>query len=160
MAFRRKKESTPEGAYRSALNTLGRADCTEKRLKEKLTERGYSDGDAEQAIGALENEGLLNDERSFARRASYYAEVYRFGRARIRLELEKKGYARDLIDQRLGEAIGEIDFRENCLLFAKKKRLSFPTDEKEKRKVVSSLVRGGYSFSEIRYALDKLKNES
>jgi len=153
------QESHAEGAYKTALNIVARADNTEAALRRKLRDRGYQEDHIEEALALLMKEGLLNDIRHFERKAVYYADVCLYGKGRIRLELIKKGFSRSLIDERLDEVLEGIDFCENACRLALKKKMSPPETKQDVMKIAASLQRYGYSASEIRFAIEKLRTE-
>ena len=152
------KESSAEGAYKTALNLLARADHTVSALRRKLHDRGFEDEHIDAALAALSKEGLLNELRHLQNKALYYAEVCLYGKNRIRLELMNKGFERYLLDQRLDEVLEGIDFEENCLRLALKKRMSAPKTRQDVQKFAASLQRYGYANAAIRSAIEQLRH--
>ena len=67
------------------------------------------------------------------------------------------GFERSLISECFEECIEDIDFKENCLKLAFKKRLDKKLIDREKSKNAAvSLARYGYGYAEIKYAMKRL----
>ena len=90
-------------ARKKAMRLLERMDRTEKGLKEKLTQAGFSGEAAEDAVSYVKEYGYINDQR--------YAENYIFSRIReksrqrIFQELYQKGVARGNCGEGLGDGV-------------------------------------------------------
>ena len=131
-----------------ALHLLEQGDRTKKDLEEKLLKNGYPPEAAEAALAYVESFHYIDDKR--------YALSYiqnqsgRKGRARIQMELRRKGVPQEYIDQAFQEMEEETDteavIRE---LVQKKRRGQGPMDEKEKQKLYGFLLRRGFSTSGI-----------
>ena len=131
-----------------ALHLLEQGDRTKKDLEEKLLKNGYPPEAAEAALAYVESFHYIDDKR--------YALSYiqnqsgRKGRARIQMELRRKGVPQEYIDQAFQEMEEETDteavIRE---LVQKKRRGQGPMDEKEKQKLYGFLLRSGFSTSDI-----------
>lgn len=131
-----------------ALHLLEQGDRTKKDLEEKLLKNGYPPEAVEAALAYVESFHYIDDKR--------YALSYiqnqsgRKGRARIQMELRRKGVPQEYIDQAFQEMEEETDteavIRE---LVQKKRRGQGPMDEKEKQKLYGFLLRRGFSTSDI-----------
>lgn len=142
-------------AYNCAVSLLSRRDHSESELLRKLREKGFSDG-AEEAISKLKNSGYIDDERFCQVYSSELIRLKGYGRRRVEQELYRKGVSRDIISC----VLDEISFDDDKLVdIIKKKHLSKMTDEKGKKKAINALMRLGYSYSEIRDALNKIDEE-
>ncbi len=142
-------------AYNCAVGYLSRRDHSAKELLIKLRQKGYKES-AEYAVEKLQSEGYVDDER-FAR--MYVRELInlkKYGRRRIEQELYRKGVDREIISLVLEET--EFDEDELCALI-NRKYIRYLSDEKGIKKTVSSLMRMGYSFSEIKSALNKIAED-
>ena len=143
-------------AFLKACDLLSFRDHSSRELLTKLRQKGYGEG-AEQAVEKLMEEGYVDDER-FAR--AYAAELVRvkhFGRRRIVTELLKKGIdpslARDIADET------EVD--EDEILVALKRKYGRCLDtEKGVRRAVNGLAAMGYGYSEIKQAIETIKEEA
>ena len=144
----------------AASNILVFADNTEKSLREKLEKRGFEVEAINEAVEKLKQAGLLNDARLFGTYTEYLAEKKLYGKARIRLELRKKGFDSELIGEQLDDCVADVDFKENCLKLMKKKRLTDKIrDSRSARAVTAALARYGYGYAEIKYAYTRLLKE-
>lgn len=146
------EEAERRRAYNCAVGYLSRRDHSVKELLMKLRQKGYKES-AEYAVEKLQSEGYADDER-FAR--AYVRElinIKKYGRRRVEQELYRKGIDRETISLVLDEV--QFGEEELCALI-NRKYLRFLSDEKGIKKTVASLMRLGYSFSEIRSALIRI----
>ena len=143
------EHSEASSALKSALNILGYADNTEKKLREKLYARGYSKSAVNDAVAYLKEHRYLDDRRFLERAVEHYAKVKLYGRARIRRELFAKGFSREDID---GIDYGEfdIDFVGLCGTRINKTASRY----KSRDALTAALARYGYMYSEIKSALE------
>ena len=133
------------------------ADNTENKLREKLLKRGFEKEYVDVAIERLKSAGVVNDERLIFTAVEAIANKKLYGRGRIKLELQKMGFERSLISDCFEECTEDIDFKENCLKLAVKKRLDKKLIDREKSKnAAAALARYGYGYSEIKYAMMRL----
>jgi len=87
-----------------AVRALRHRDLSRRGLEDRLARRGARADAREAALGALERAGLVDDERVAAGRAQALAERG-YGDAAIRYDLEREGFAGDLI----GEALAGLE---------------------------------------------------
>ena len=145
----------------SASNILIFADNTEKSLRIKLEKKGFDEEAINAAVDKLKSAGLINDARLMRSFTEYLADKKLYGKARIKLELQKKGFDKELISDEFNECISDTDFSENCVKLLKKKRLADKIrDSKTARKVTAFLSRYGYGYAEIKYAYTRLLEEN
>ena len=141
-------------AYKKGLNLLGYGACSEKSLYHKLKTRGFEGDICSEAVAMLSQGGYLN-ENNDARREAERCIAKLWGRKRIISHLYSKGYNDEAIRD-VYDVLSETDFVENCkrliLRDHKRQLASAYADEKEKQRLFASLVRMGYSFSEIKEA--------
>lgn len=143
-------------AFLKACDLLSLRDHSSRELLLKLRQKGYQDG-AEQAVERLIEEGYLDDER-FAR--SYAAELVRvrhYGTRRIVTELMKKG-----IDASLARQVAdETEVGEDEILVALRRKYERCLDtEKGVRRAINGLAAMGYSYAQIKQALETVKEEA
>lgn len=144
-------------AYAGAVRILTLRAHSEKELRDKLLKK-YPPESCDYAIEKCRELGFVDD-RDFAER--YASELYekkRYGLDRIRKELSLKGIDRELIE----EAVGGLDIDEiSCIIdIIKKKYSNCLSDEKGLRRLYSGCQRLGYSFSEIRKAIEQMNGEN
>lgn len=142
-------------AYNCAVSYLSRRDHSAKELLLKLRQKGYMES-AEKAVDKLRQEGYIDDERFARMYVRELINIKKYGKKRIEQELYRKGIDREIISL----VLEETDFDENelCALI-KRKYLRYLSDEKGIKKTVASLMRMGYSFGEIKSALNIIADE-
>jgi regulatory protein len=145
-------------AIKKGLYLLGYARNTARALSKKLKAKGYPDEIAEEAVSYLKEKGYIRESDDAFLFADNLARHKSYGKNRIKKEMFVKGFPEDVIRDTL--EMTEIDFSEIC---ARRIRSMggigiFDTTE-EKNKAVSSLLRYGFSYSEIREAMDLLCDE-
>lgn len=135
-------------AIEQGLRILGYGDNTEATLVRKLRERGYASSVAVDAAAQLSARGYIDE----------VAQVERY----LRAELKKgRGASRILGGARekqfgeaaivhLRDALEEIDFAALCAVVIDKKYGRLPLEPKERQKAAASLMRQGFSWSEIK----------
>ena len=142
-------------AFNKASDLLAMRDHSEKELLQKLRQKGFADG-AEEAIEKLKGYGYLDDSRFALRFAQELQRLKHYGKKRIEQELLRKGVSREIV----GDTLEQLSFDEDALtaLIERKYRRQLDT-EKGVQKTVAALQRMGYSFGEIRDALQKLQED-
>lgn len=131
-----------------AMHLLQKMDRTKWELERKLQESGYPQVVVKRALEYVESFHYIDDKR--------YAAMYiqsqktKKGKARIKMELMRKGISAELIAEVFSETENEIDTREAIRsLIEKKCSYSEEMDEKEKRRLYGFLLRRGFSSSDI-----------
>ena len=131
-----------------AMHLLQKMDRTKWELERKLQESGYPQVVVKRALEYVESFHYIDDKR--------YAAMYiqsqktKKGKARIKMELMRKGISAELIAEVFSETENEIETREAiCSLIEKKCSYSEEMDEKEKRRLYGFLLRRGFSSSDI-----------
>lgn len=142
-------------AYNCAVSLLSRRDHSRNELLRKLKEKGYSKG-AEAAIERLQNSGYIDDERFCRLYASELIRLKGYGRRRVEQELYLKGVDREIVSGVLDEISFDTDRLSDII---KRKYLAKMTDDKGRQKAFNALLRLGYSYGEIRDALENLQEE-
>jgi SOS response regulatory protein OraA/RecX len=130
-------------ARKSAVNILTYADNTERRLREKLSAKGFSREASDDAVRYVISRGWLDERKQAEAALRYLSGVKLYGRKRIILELRKRGFRRDIID---GCDFDGIDFGEICL------RLWEKIGSGEDERTMSRLIRAGFGGDDIRAA--------
>lgn len=148
-----------EKAYEKALNDavkqLSYRDLSKTILIEKLISKGHSEDAAEYAAAYLEERKFLDDTR-YAQMLlkSYIRKGY--GTRRMKQELKKRGISNEDANEVYNEY--ETDYSIlNSLL--DKKLKGDVSDRKEIQKAIAFLQRRGFSWSEIKKALDEYINK-
>ena len=137
-------------ARERALEYLSRRPMSCAELKKKLIEKGEDEDVAEYCVGWLSEHGLIDDESYAAAVARHYA-AKGYGPGRVRTEFSRRGIARELWDGALDAMPENVDKLDRFI----SSRLHDPDDRDEVRRVSQALFRRGYSWDEIRRALER-----
>lgn len=139
-----------------ALRIIGARPMSVKELTDRLREKGEDPDCAEQTADWLQELHLLNDAEYAGMCVRHYASKG-YGASKIRSELYRRGVPRELWDDALLE-LPEQDAQIDRLL-KKKLRTSSP-DRDALQKASEYLFRRGFSWDEIREAIDRFQTES
>lgn len=147
-------EALDESAQRSAVRAaaasmIGSRPLSKKELTRRLVRKGADEEDAGEAADWLEDIGAVNDREYAAMLVRHYAGKG-YGRARIREEMYRRGVDRELWDQALEELPDQSETLDRLI---QKKCRGDLSDRREVRRVSESLLRRGFSWSEVKDAL-------
>ena len=150
--------------YKKAVNKcydlLSRRDHSVKELREKLL-RTVDSVSADKAIDKMLDLGYLDDEKYTKSLLNYLIENKKMSKSFIKKEMYKRGIDNDIISNCLEEV--EIDAVSSILdLLRSKYMTKLRPDEnyqKNKEKVIASLMRKGFSYGDIKSAFYRLENE-
>lgn len=137
-------------AIKKAFELLSYGRNSVKILTDKLRHRGFSDDVAAYAAKYMQKNGYLKENGDAEREAECCVEKL-WGKKRIMMHLHQKGYDGEAFAAAMAY-LETVDFVELCVKLIRQKYRTLPKDEKERQKVISGLVRHGYSFSEIKDA--------
>lgn len=140
------KAITPDEALAKLEHFCAYRERCPQEVYRKLAELGIRGETADQIYQVLEGDGFVEEERFARAFAGGKFRVNRWGKVRIRLELQRRGIAPRLIGIAL-DAIGETEYvAVLCELIGKKRaqndRLS--DDPVWRSKVAASLIRAGF----------------
>ena len=141
-------------AYNKGLDLLSRRPHGTKELVKKLCEKGHEKESAEKACDRLLELGLLNDEEFARMLANELYEKKGYGIKRFKQELVFRGIEREIAENAI-ESL-DIDTQTRIILVIKKKYLNKINDEKGRKRAVDGLMRLGYSYSDIKNALNSI----
>ena len=139
-------------SFDCCLRVLALRDHSEAELRRKLAAKGYQEEDVEMSVARLKELGYLDDLR-FAR--SFASSALRNGRgygSRLKLELSRRGVARAIVSEVLGELSQEFSEAELLGEMMARRYAGFDpatATDKEKRRIVGYLQRKGFSLSAI-----------
>lgn len=146
---------TPEEEYDRAAGAaaamLARRPLSEKRLLEKLKEKEFSEDSAQYAVERMHILGALDD-RAFAERIVRSYRARGCGKLRIRQELEHRGIPREISQEVLEDFEPDWDA---MLALLEKKLHGDVSDRARNDKACAALQRKGFSFSQIRQAMER-----
>ena len=149
------REQLRKEILRESGSLLGGRDYTEKKLTEKLAERGYPEDLVEEAVQALKEARYLDDRRFAERYLS--AHLSDKSIARIRQDLTLRGVDSGLIDEVLSacsvEEIQEEELAQIRQLLKKRHYDPESADYAEQQKTAAFLYRRGFDAGLIRKAM-------
>ena len=126
------------------------------RLAQRLRSKGIDKESADSAAEHLQKLGLINEKADVERQVTSCLKKL-WGRKRIYRELCAKGYSAEIVGTNIS-LIDEETMVQNCATLIRKKYRVIPDEPNERKKVVASLVRYGYTFSEIKEAFRTIEN--
>jgi regulatory protein len=138
-----------------AMRLIGSQALSKKGLTDKLRQKGEDAENAQRAVDYLEQMGLLDDAAYAGIVVRHYA-AKGLGAGRIRSELSRHGVPKDLWDDALKEMPAQDDKMDKFI----RSRLTDPSDSAQIKKVTEGLVRRGYSWGDIKEALERFKAEA
>ncbi len=140
----------PQAARITGIGMLARRDFARRALRERLVDRGYDPAAADAAVELLEDERLIDDARLVGHKvASRVARGH--GPLRIRLDLERDGLERSLIEATL--KVSEIDWAERAReVLVRKFGTTPPADAAERAARERFLYYRGFHGDHIRAA--------
>lgn len=145
-------------AYEHGLYLLEKRGYSYREMYDKLNAAPNAQEDAVlAALEKLTRYGFLNDACYAEQLARQYIEIKKFGRRRAEFEMRRRGLSQEDIDDALSayDDAEAISARLLELLQKKYARyLTDPDDRKSTEKVTAALVRRGYTFQQIRYAIE------
>ena len=148
-------KSNERRAKEKALWLISYRSHSKKELFDKL-KRSFDEASAQKAVDRMEELGLINDEEFARLYARKLVNGKKMSVKAAEFELYRKGIDKITAEQVLGEL--EYDPQTQIIEFITKKYKNIQ-DEKIKRRAVAALQRKGYSWDEIRQAIESLVSE-
>lgn len=154
-----------------ALRLLEMQDRTAKELEAKLRGKGFPEDTIIGVLAEMRSYGYLDDEKLAARFAEDGAESRGLGPLRIRVELARRGVAREIIEDAVSRAFGADKENEAALGLAqawmgRRRRArdadagahadAGAADAATRRRLYGFLARRGFSSDVIARVLDKV----
>ena len=143
-------------AYNKGLDFLSRRPYGTKELIKKLCEKGHEKISAEKASERLTELGLLNDEEFARILANDLLNRKNYSIKRIKQELLFRGIDREIVENTI-ESL-DNDPTSRIIMLIKKKYINKLGDEKGKKRTIDALMRLGYSYSDIKNALNTIND--
>lgn len=135
---------------------LSRRDHSVKELKTKLL-RTVDENNASKAIEKMIDYGYLDDEKYAKNLVKYLSETKRMSKNHIKQEMYKRGVPNDIIAYTLEDIeIDNVSAVVDLILTKYRNKLDIQDGNK---KVISALMRKGFSYSDIREAFDRIESE-
>lgn len=142
---------------RKALRLLEHMDRTEKGLRDRLIQGGFSEEAAEDAVAYVKDYGYINDYRYALNYILY--RIHSKSRQKIFQELQQKGISRDVASEAWEEASDLEEPDETSLLrtaIEKKYSPGDTLDDKAMRRLYGYLQRRGFRMGDITAVLDEM----
>lgn len=147
-------------AREKAMVYLSYSDHTVKSMYMKLSENGFDKDDIDEVIAFLCDRGYINETDYFERFCKHYAYKKGYGRRKIAALAYQKGFSKKTISENADSVFSEMDFGEICANRLEKMRPGDLTDKKTRDKTIASLIRRGFSLSEIKSAIAELSESN
>ena len=153
-----KRQAAEHRAYEYGLYLLEKRGYSYRELYDKLMTAPNAQEDA--VLAALEKlmrYGFLNDALYAEQLARHYVEGKKLGLRRAEYEMRHRGLSQDDIDDALAAYDNAETISAQLLEILQKKYaryLTDPDDRKSTEKVTAALVRRGYTYQQIRYAIE------
>lgn len=151
------KSITYEMVKSKALRLLEFRNHSEYELRQKLSAFGADDEAIERVMSFVSEYSLINDAEYAKGLAKDYRSLKKFGVRRIKSELYKKGISQEDIEAAVA-ALEPIDEAQSLKPLLKK-RLSGDFEKRNIDKNTRYFINRGYSFDDIRLALEEIKAE-
>ena len=149
-------ESNFRRAKERALYLLSYRDYSKNELKNKL-QFEFGEDASEKAISNVEELGYINDEVYTRNYANKLFNTKGYAEKRVRYELIKKGIGHNIIDKIISEF--QLDPKEKILSLLNSKYSNKLSTERDIKRTIASLQRHGYSFEDIKAALQEFCNK-
>ena len=138
-----------------AVSLLNYRAHSRKELADKLKQKtGCGDAELNEVLDRLEELGFLND-RTYAAAVVRSCARKGYGAQRALSELSRRGIPKELRE----EALAEMPETDAALERLIRSKLRDPSDRDEVRKVTAAMVRRGFSWDEIRRAIENVQCE-
>ncbi|OLA42312.1 MAG: hypothetical protein BHW36_06885 [Firmicutes bacterium CAG:24053_14] len=137
-----------------ALRIINARPMSREELRKRLVEKGETPENAEECAEWLCQMGLINDTEYAGSVVRHYA-AKGYGASRIKQELRRHGVSRELWD----EAMEQMPEQDEYLARFLRSRLSDPGDRAQVKKVSDALFRRGYSWDQIKHALNEFDTQ-
>ena len=154
-----REDETLRLAREKAMVYLSYSEHTIGSMYQKLIRCGFDIDAVNSTLEYLCDRGYINECDYFVRFCRHCAEKRGYGRARIELMAREKGFSKATVRQMSDEAFSKIDFLEICRIQLGKLKYFDHTDKKSRDKAIASLMRRGFSASDIREAIRLYVNE-
>ena len=137
-----------------ALRIINARPMSREELRKRLIEKGETPDNAEACAEWLCQMGLINDAEYAGSVVRHYA-AKGYGASRIKQELRRHGVSRELWD----EAMSQMPEQDEYLARFLRSRLTDPGNRAQVKKVSDALFRRGYSWDQIKHALNEFDTQ-
>lgn len=144
---------TGGSALAAALAMLSRRALSEGEIRVRLIRKGFTEPEAESALGRLRELGLADDRSLCGRLARYYRCERRIGPRRIAAMLAVRRFPRGLVEEALGRIRPDEEMSAARAALAKKFREGIPPGREAAAKAYRFLAGRGFSPEICREAI-------
>ena len=137
-----------------ALRIINARPMSREELRKRLIEKGETPENAEACADWLCRMGLINDAEYAGSVVRHYA-AKGYGSARIKQELRHHGVPREMWDEAMLQMPEQDAYLERFI----RSRLSEPGDRAQVKNVSDALFRRGYSWEQIKHALNEFDTQ-
>lgn len=137
-----------------ALRIINARPMSREELRKRLIEKGETPENAEACADWLCRMGLINDAEYAGSVVRHYA-AKGYGSARIKQELRRHGVPREMWDEAMLQMPEQDAYIERFI----RSRLHDPGDRAQVKKVSDALFRRGYSWEQIKHALNEFDTQ-
>lgn len=137
-----------------ALRIINARPMSREELRKRLIEKGETPENAEACADWLCRMGLINDAEYAGSVVRHYA-AKGYGSARIKQELRHHGVPREMWDEAMLQMPEQDAYLERFI----RARLHDPGDRAQVKKVSDALFRRGYSWEQIKHALNEFDTQ-
>lgn len=155
-----KEDDEVRRAREKAMVYLSYSEHTVKSMYEKLIDQGFEKNAVDEVLAYLLERGYIDERDYLIRFCRHCAEKRGYGRHRIVAMAREKGFSQRTIDENIDEAFEEIDFDDICLSRLEKLGEDKLSEKKSRDKAIASLMRRGFSLSEIKAAIRTLLEQA
>ena len=153
-----RRQAAAHRTYEYGLYLLEKRGYSYRELYDKLMTAPNAQEDAVlAALEKLTRYGFLNDALYAEQLARHYVEGKKYGLRRAEYEMRHRGLSQEDIDDALAAYDDAEQISAQLLEILQKKYaryLTDPDDRKSTEKVTAALVRRGYTYQQIRYAIE------
>ncbi len=146
-------------ARERALYLLDYRDHCYAEIVTKLL-RKYDEDIAYEVADELSDKGLIDDQRFAENMARQLIEVKLYGTYRARMQLKQRGVPKSVIDEVLEPYAEGGELRAKELIERRYAKYWEPDDRAMMQKLIAAAVRQGYSFDEVKAAIELIKAEN
>ena len=137
-----------------ALRIINARPMSREELRKRLIEKGETPENAEACADWLCRMGMINDAEYAGSVVRHYA-AKGYGSARIKQELRRHGVPREMWDEAMLQMPEQDAYLERFI----RARLHDPGDRAQVKKVSDALFRRGYSWEQIKHALNEFDTQ-
>ena len=137
-------------ALRRAFDIIAYGRNSTKVLADKLRHRGFSPEVCRDIAEYMRDNGYIDEDEDASREVDVCVRKL-WGPRRILMHLHEKGYDQSAINV-AKEYMETLDFVDVCVKCVRAKYKTLPKDEAERKKIISALIRHGFSMNEIKAA--------